>query len=254
MYIDVHAHLGFSQFQNDFNFVIQRLFEANIKKIINVGVDLESSRLYADWAKRYDFMYASIGIHPTESVHANDGDIEVLRSILQDSQKIVAIGEVGLDYYRAYESKKLQTVFFRKQLALAREFKKPVIIHCRDAYLDVYEILQEEGISKALFHCYSGSLDFAQKAWESGYFLSFTGIITYPNALNLRTVVREVPLDRFMIETDCPFLAPQKYRGKRNEPAFLPEIAAQIAQEKNMPLEEVAAFAFENSCRFFALS
>lgn len=256
MYIDTHAHLDFPEFRDDFDAVLERLKAANVVKIINVGVDLSSSERYAEWSKQYDWMYAAIGLHPSETAIFTDFTDDILskfRELTSSFSKVVAIGEIGLDYYRHRVPKEQQKEAFRKQLRLARELQKPVIIHCRDAYEDVYAILVEEKMQDVVFHCFTGSLEFARQVWDKGWMTSFTGIVTYPNALTLHEVVRAVPLDRCMVETDCPFLAPQRYRGKRNEPAYVVEVVQKIAELKNSPLEVVAKAAYENSLRFFGL-
>lgn len=253
MYIDTHAHLDFPEFRDDFDAVLERLKAANVVKAINVGVDLPSSQRYAQWSKQYDWMYAAIGIHPSETAIFTHDIFSKFHEIASSFSKVVAIGEIGLDYYRNRVPKEQQKEAFRKQLRFAKEIRKPVIIHCRDAYEDVYAILVEEKMQDVVFHCFTGSLEFASRVWDKGWMTSFTGIVTYPNALTLHEVVRAVPLDRFLVETDCPFLAPQRYRGQRNEPSYVVEVVEKIAELINSPLEVVAKSAYENSLRFFGM-
>lgn len=287
MYIDTHAHLYFPSFEPDFQDVIDRMKKAKVDKVINIGVDLESSKKSIEMSRKFDGMYAAIGIHPTESSQWNDEILEMLRDLVLNAHEgnvhhcsdtenvrntnresdfkknnnaskrmVVAIGEVGLDYYRLpsddVQSKEFQKNVFRKQIRLARELHLPIIIHCRDAYEDTFRVLFEEGADKVVFHCFSGDLSFARKLWENGYYTSFTGIITYPNAHALREVVKAAPLDRIMVETDCPFLSPQSHRGKRNEPSFLPEIVKKIEEIKNR--ENLSESIFQNSEFFYQLS
>jgi TatD DNase family protein len=254
MYIDTHAHIYFPQFQDDFDAVMQRFQSSGVVKIINVAVDLKSSHQCVDLADRYDDMYATCGVHPTEAEYFDVSHIDTMRNLIANHRKIVAIGEIGLDFFRNPDSRGLQEEVFRAQLCLARELALPVAVHCREAYEDALQILEKEKIEKAVFHCFAGNLSIAEKIWDCGFFTSFTGIVTYPNACDLHEVARHAPIDRCMVETDCPFLAPQRYRGQRNEPSFLPEIVRKIAELRNISVEQFSKVVYQNSLNFFKLN
>lgn len=261
MLIDTHAHLMFPEFKDDLENVLARAREAGLVKIVNVGCSKESSSQAVEMAKADpadggDFLYATLGLHPYDALDISD---ELLAKwekwIIEDKKnvvkKIVAIGETGLDYFKAKVGHAEQRGAFRKQLKLASKVNLPVIIHNREADMECLEILKESAGARAVFHCFGSSLEFAEKVWEAGFMTSFTGIMTYPNAKDLRDVVKGVPLDKFMVETDCPYLAPQAYRGKRNEPAYVLETAKMIADIRSIELAEVEKLAVENSKKFF---
>lgn len=259
--IDTHAHLMFPQFKDDFESVIKRAREAGVSKIINVGCDEESSAQAMKMAKEYDFLYATVGLHPYDAEKASQEIFdEWERVILGDGRgaenasalkRMVAIGETGLDYVKAEASQEKQKQSFRMHLELAEKVNLPVVVHNRGADEDCFELLQQFPKVRAVFHCYASNLEFARKVWEAGYFTSFTGIITYPSAADLRVVVRNVPMDKFLVETDCPFLAPQKYRGKRNEPAYVAEVVECIAEVKGISIEKVDEVSTNNALKFF---
>jgi TatD DNase family protein len=262
----------FPEFKDDLSQILSRAWEAGVSKIVNVGCSKEASKqavemAKADMASGGDFLYATLGLHPYDVFDATDELIEEWEKwILEDQnsgrKRIVAIGEIGLDYYvrhgdRADNSpilsvpKEKQKEGFIKQLEFAVRVGLPVIIHNREADEDTFEILRKFPKARCVFHCFGSNLEFAKKVWVAGFMTSFTGVITYPNASNIREVVKEVPMDKFMVETDCPYLAPQVYRGKRNEPSYVVEVAKMIAEVKGISLEEVQRVATENSERFF---
>lgn len=271
MIIDTHAHLMFSEFKDDLGNVLAAARAAGVEKIVNVGCSVESSRQAVEMAKSNivggDFLYATLGLHPYDALDATDelmGKWEKL--VLEDRgsgrKKIAAIGEIGLDYFKAKIGHDEQKKAFRKQLKLAAKVGLPVIVHNREADEDCLEILKEflgGGVSgdqnslKVVFHCFGSNLEFARKVWAAGFMTSFTGVITYPGAKDLREVVRNVPMDKFMVETDCPYLAPQCYRGKRNEPAYVVEVAKMIAELKGMKFDEVVKIAMINTKNFFQI-
>lgn len=232
MLIDCHAHLHVKEFDSDRDAVIERALGAGVSKIINVGFDAEGNFAALALAKKYDFMYATMGIHPHLASEWNDQVGAKIYETAKREEKVIALGEMGLDYYKNFQPKELQKNVFRAQLKLARELELPVIIHCRDAFDDVFAILKEEKIERVLLHCFTGTETEAAEAWRRGYYTAFTGIITYPSAGALREVVKKCPPDRLIIETDCPFLAPQGKRGERNEPAFLSETFKQVCDLK----------------------
>lgn len=266
MLIDTHAHLFWESFQQDFDDVIDRAIQAGLSTIINVGVDLETSQLSVNLKSDKIQFYSSIGIHPTdtqifncysdESIHnyiKEVGDI-----YLKNISKVIAVGECGLDYnFRDFASfnphaidqlKQLQKKLFKSQIELSKKLDLPLLIHCRDAWSDIFNNLQD---TKGLFHTFTGSMADAKKALDLGYYLSFSGIITYPKNEYLREIVKNTPLDRILTETDCPFLPPQGKRGQRNEPANIKEIVQLIAEEKELSFAAVADQVFQNATKLF---
>lgn len=251
--IDCHAHLHTSPFDTDREQAIKRAFDAGVKTLINVGFDVEGNYKSCVLARQYDTMYATIGIHP-HGVDEWNSDVEQgMRELLKREEKIIALGEMGLDYFKNLQPRELQISVFQAQLKLADEFDLPVIIHCRDAFDDLFEILRKFSNIRVLLHCFTGTLEHARYAWEKGYYTAFTAIITYPSAVSLREIVAIAPLDKIVIETDCPYLAPQKYRGQRNEPAFLFEVLAEISRVKNIDIPSLEKGLAENTKRLFGI-
>ena len=260
MIIDTHAHLDFSQFGNkaseSLNYekieeVIKRAEQAGVKKIINIGCNYQSSKNSVDLSKRFEQLYATLGFHPCDVEEMTDAILEKFKEMAKNEPKVIGIGEVGLDYFHKDVPKEKQIEAFKKQISLARELELPLIVHCRDAYQDTLQVIDEEKPTNLVFHCYSGDLRFAEELWNRGYFTSFTGIITYPNVYELLEVVKECPMDKFMVETDCPFLAPQAYRGKTNEPAYTTEVVRKIAEVKGKGFKEIERLSTENARSFF---
>src|SRR3989338_2063374 len=238
--IDTHAHLEMPQFDGDRDEVIKRTVESGISLIIDVGSDLSGSRTALELARRYDFIYASAGIHPHEGKGVTIETYKEVRKLLSDP-KVVAVGEIGLDYYKDYSPRDIQQREFINQIRIAKEFKKPVIVHSRDAREDTLKILKDEKVSEigGIMHCFSGDEEMARRCMDMGFYISFAGPVTYPNAERLRSVVKSIPTNRLLTETDCPYLAPQQMRGKRNEPAYVRYVAEKIAEVKGLSLEDV---------------
>lgn len=258
MLIDTHAHLMFKEFEGDLDEVLAKAKAAGVGKIINIGCDVKSSEAAVKMASEYENLYATVGLHPYDAALATEDLMEEWKKLILENKKIVAVGECGLDYFKAEVPKDVQKHAFRLQIDLAKSAKVPLIVHCREAYDDCLEILDEKldknGFDgRVVFHCYSGTLDFAQKLWKRGIFTSFTGIVTYPNAKDVQEVAKEVPMHLFMVETDCPYLAPQAHRGNRNEPAYVLEVAKKIAELKNVSLEEIMEISAKNSEKFFGI-
>ncbi len=257
MIIDTHAHLMFKQFKGKIPDIISRAKDAGVGKIINVGCDFESSAQAVAMLEMDECLYATLGLHPYDSEQATEELMAAWEKLCNENKRIVAIGECGLDYFKAKVSKDLQKKAFRMQLELARKVSLPVIIHNRDADSDCLDILKEFDGSdgkprvNAVFHCFGSDVNFARMVWYNKYMTSFTGIITYPNAEDLRAVVDEVPMKYFMVETDCPYLAPQKYRGQDNEPSYVTEVVKKIAEIKEIPESEVIRMSTENAHQFF---
>lgn len=257
-FIDSHCHLDFPKFHRDLEEVINRTFEAGAIALINVGVNLSTSRSSVRLASRYQSIYASVGVHPHDAKTLSEATLDGLRALASDP-KVVAIGEIGLDYYRNLSAQTVQRKTFSAQLKLALEVNKPVIIHCRDAYGDVLNILDEYylpavgGRLPGVIHSFSSGVRYAQEFLKRGFYVGFNGMVTYPGNEQLVEAVKITPLDKLLIETDAPFLAPQAYRGQRNEPRYVMEVAKEIAQIKNISLDEVCQIATDNARRLFNL-
>lgn len=252
--IDTHAHLHVKEFDADRTAVIERAKAAGLTTIINVGFDVEGNFQAIALAKKHEFMFATMGVHPHLASDWNDQVGAKMLETCKREEKIVALGEMGLDYFKNFQSKEIQEKAFRAQLKLAKVLDLPVIIHCRDAFRDTFKILDEEDVSRVLLHCFTGTMEEAEEGFRRGYFMAFTGIITYPSAQALRAVVRNCPLNRLFTETDCPFLAPQSHRGERNEPSFLPEIVATIAKEKRISHTELQSSIVSNVKELFNIA
>lgn len=249
--IDSHAHLDFPPFDPDREAVIARARAVGMVAILNVGADLESSRASVALAQQYDFIYAAVGIHPHDAKTLTPAVLEELRHLARHP-KVVAIGEIGLDYYRDLSPRPVQRQAFAEQLALAAELGLPVVIHSRDALDDLLSILRGWAGSGVL-HSYSGGPERLEEVLGLGLSIGISGPVTFPNAHRLRAVAARVPLDRLLIETDCPYLTPEPYRGRRNEPAYVWYVAGAVARERGMPAEEVARITTENAAHLFHL-
>ncbi len=252
MFIDTHCHLDFPQFNQDRGEVIKRSKEEGIEYIINIGSSLQGSIDSLELSEKYDFIYAAIGIHPHE---ADNFDKKIENSIreLAKKDKVVAIGEIGLDYYKNYSKAENQKPLFISLLKLAKELDRPVVIHSRQAQIDTLKIVKEQMPVKAVVHCFSGDADFLKASLDLGFFVSFTCNITYKNAQALRIIVKETPLEKILLETDAPYLAPEGLRGRRNEPAFIKLLAEEIAGIKEIGVEEVAKVTTANAKLFFGV-
>ncbi|MBU2591684.1 MAG: TatD family hydrolase [Nitrospinota bacterium] len=253
-FIDTHAHLDMEQFDIDRDEVIERSTNSGITAIINVGTDVEGSMRSVVLAESYPQIYATVGAHPHNAEGLFESDYDTLRELLS-RDKVIAVGETGLDYFKNYSPADVQQEAFRRQIRLAIEINKPLIVHTRDAKEDTLKILEEEGAERVggVIHCYSGDLDMARRCLETGFFISFTGVITYPKAEELREIVKEIPLDRLLIETDCPYLAPQQFRGERNEPSYVRFVAEKMAEIKGISEEELSRQLFTNVAKLFGI-
>jgi len=251
--VDTHAHLDAGQFRADLEAVMDRALANGVGTILTVGCDLASSRASVDLAARYDRVWASVGIHPHDAASADATALAELAQ-LAGSGKVVAIGETGLDFYRDRAPRDLQHQAFRAQIRLARQLGKPLIVHDRDAHDDVVAILRDEGASEVggVMHCFSGDLALARECIALGFFISFAGPLTYPNS-TLRSVAAALPVDVMLVETDCPYLAPQPWRGKRCEPAQVRATAEALAALKGLSLDDVARVTSLNALRLFGI-
>ncbi len=254
-FIDTHAHLDHHQYDEDRQQTIQRALESGISHMITIGCDLASSRASVELARQHLAIFAAVGIHPHDAVELDDKALEVLEDLARENSKVVAIGEIGLDFYRDRSPRDIQIHAFRQQIRLARKVGLPVIVHDRDAHQEVLEILRQEKAAETggVLHCFSGDLIMAQACIELGFYLSFPATITYPKNDALREVVKSIPTERLLMETDCPYLAPQPLRGKRNEPALLRHTAEQIAHIKGLSVEDVARITNLNAYRLFGI-
>ncbi len=252
MLVDSHAHLDDRSYDADREAVIDRARRNGLHRIVTVGTDHESCERAVAIAEKNDFIYAALGYHPHESDRYMNDDLSKLRALCT-STKVVAIGETGLDYAKKFASVENQKVLFRRHIALARELGKPVVIHCRDAHADTRAILREEKVDRGVIHCFSGNADDARDYISLGFYCSIAGPVTFANADRLRETVRGIPLDRLLVETDCPLLTPVPHRGKRNEPAYVTEVARRIAAVRGMSYEELCAATTENALRVFGL-
>ncbi len=240
MFTDAHAHLSFPQFDADRDAVIMRLQESRLSILINPGTDVQTSAGAIAMAQALPFVYANVGLHPGDVNHFDLKDLDKLES-LSYHEKVVAIGEIGLDYHYPDHNKALQETCFREMLRLAKRRDLPVVIHTRDAWADTFRILEEEKSSnlRGMMHCFSGGIDEAKRCLQLGFKISIPGTITFKKS-TLPAVVAALSLEDLLTETDCPWLAPTPHRGKRNEPAFVVEVAKKIAEVKNLDIEVVA--------------
>jgi TatD DNase family protein len=251
MLIDTHCHLDFSQFDNDREKVIQRAIKNKVNRIITIGTDLNSSQKAIELAEKFAVIYAAVGIHPNDCTGFEDINYDQLKA-LSAHNKVVALGEIGLDYYRMSIPVKQQHEIFRKQVKVAHSLKLPVIIHNRDAHNDLYNILLEENAAEisGVMHSFTGDVQFLESVLALNFYISFTGAITFKNA-NYDAIIDKVPLERLLLETDSPFLTPVPFRGKRNEPAYIKYIAEKIAQVKKISVAELAKITSENAKNLF---
>lgn len=253
MLIDTHSHLHVKEFDADRAQVIERAREAGVD-FIAVGFEPEGNTAAAALAAQYNTFWTA-GIHPHHADLATDENLQRIAELKKEQRglRLVALGEMGLDYYKNFQPREIQRDAFRKQLTLSRELKLPVIIHCRDAFSETLELLNEEKITEAVFHCFAGTIDEAEECWRRGYYTSFTGICTYPKAENVRAAIAKATLSKIMIETDCPFLPPQSHRGRRNEPAYLRETFKKISEIREIPELELEKILYENTLKFFRI-
>lgn len=255
MLIDTHTHLDDARYNEDREAVIIRAREAGVEAFVTIGCDLMTSQAAVALADRFPFVYASIGVHPHEAKHVRDGWYDEFRSLTKN-KNVVAYGEIGLDYHYNHSSPKEQRDRFHEQIQLARELALPVIIHTRAAQEDTITILKEEKASEVggVFHCFSGDAWLAKEALDLGFHLSFSGILTFQNAAPLREIAKNTPLDRVLIETDCPYLTPVPYRGKRNEPAYVSQVAKQLASLSDKSSDEIAERTSGNARKLFKIA
>lgn len=253
MLFDTHAHYDDERFDEDREALLNAMPEKGVGLIVNPGCDLPSSRMAVDMAQKYDFLYAAVGIHPENCGDFAPAMTDGLRALAK-APKVVAIGEIGLDYYWAENPpRELQQEVLRRQLALAQELRLPVIIHDRDAHADTLAIVREFPQVTGVFHCFAGSVEMAQALIKMGWMLSFNGAATFKNAKKAPEVIAAVPLEKLMIETDAPYLTPVPHRGERNDSSYVRFVAEKIAEIKGISAEEVEKATWENGKAFFGI-
>ncbi len=252
---DTHAHLDDDVYEADRDDMIRRARLAGVAHILNAGYNLESSQRAIELADEYDLIYAAVGIHPHDAAKAGPRYLYEMER-LAAHPKVVAVGEMGLDYYRNLSPRLVQRRVFQEQLALAKKLNKPVIIHDRDAHGDIMGILRREGLgpSGGVMHCYSGSWEMAVECIEMGFYISIAGPVTFPKAPKLKDIAARIDPDRLLIETDAPYLTPLPHRGKRNEPAYVLFTAEEIARLRGIKTEELARICTENGRRLFRIA
>ncbi|MBG9453951.1 hydrolase TatD [Lysinibacillus sphaericus] len=254
MFIDTHVHLNADQYEEDLQEVIDRALEAKVETMVVVGFDRKTIEKTMQLVEQYDFVYGVIGWHPVDAIDCRQEDLDWIEE-LAAHPKIVGIGETGLDYYWDKSPKDVQQALFRKQIHLAQKLNLPIIIHNRDATGDVIQILREENAASVggVMHCFSGSVETAHECIAMNFMISLGGPVTFKNARMPKEVATEIPVEHLMIETDAPYLAPHPYRGKRNEPAFVPLVAEEIARLKGLTIEEIAQVTTTNAKKFFKI-
>ncbi len=252
MYFESHAHYDDKQFSEDIEELVEAMRQEQIAAIINVGADMKSSVKAVELSKKYDFMYASVGVHPHDVVKMLDSDIDILMG-LAAYNKVVAIGEIGLDYHYENSPKEVQKLWFREQINLAKAMELPIIVHSREASKDTYDIIKESRAYDVggVVHCFSGSREMAECYIHLGFYIGVGGVVTYKNAKTLKEVVKAIPLDYLLIETDAPYLAPVPNRGQRNDSRNLKYIAEEIAKIKEISVQEVIDKTYENGKKLF---
>lgn len=253
-YIDTHVHLNADQYDEDLQEVIDRALAANVEKMIVIGFDRKTIERAMKLIEDYDFLYAVIGWHPVDAIDCTEEDLQWIEALAKHP-KVVGIGETGLDYYWDKSPKEIQEYWFRKQIHLAQKLQLPIIIHNREATADVVRILQEENAASVggIMHSFSGSVETANECIKMNFMIGLGGPVTFKNARQPKEVATEIPLQYLLIETDAPYLTPHPYRGKRNEPSYVPLVAEEIARLKELPVEEVARKTTENAKRFFKI-
>lgn len=248
---DSHSHLNDEKFDEDRDKIIQEIYNSGVTYFITAGYSVESSKKAIEIAEKYDFIYATAGVSPNDIPQTKEElwkSLAEIKELLKNNKKIVAVGEIGLDYYWNTENKNLQTIAFVEQIKIANEFELPIVIHTREAVMDTIQILKENNVKhKGVFHCCPQNRELIKEALKLGFYISFAGPITFKNSKNAKEMIELVPMDRLLIETDSPYLAPEPVRGTRNTPANVRYIAQKIADVKNISLEEVAKITMQNT-------
>ena len=248
MFVDTHCHITRNDY-SDIPFLIDKIRKSGVNKIIVNGCDMESNLEVLELTKKYDIVYGAIGFHPTELDNFNENDLMWLEKHIDDD-KIVALGEIGLDYHYDNIDKEKENYVFKKQLEIAKKHNKPVIVHSRDAIQDTFDILKKYDL-KGSIHCFSGSLEMAREFIKCGYLIGVGGVVTYKNAKNIVNVIKNIDLEYILLETDSPYLTPEPYRNLKNDSSYIPLIARKIAEIKDEPLEVIEKTTSENAMGLF---
>ena len=254
MFIDTHVHLNADQYEEDVEEVIERAREAGVTKMVVVGFDRKTITKAMELVEQYPFLYAVVGWHPVDAIDCTEEDLAWIES-LAEHPKVVAIGEMGLDYHWDKSPKDIQQQLFRKQIQLAKRVKLPIVIHNRDATADVVRILEEEDAKEVggIMHAFGGSVETAQQCIDMNFYISLGGTVTFKNAKAPKKIAAEIPLEKLLVETDAPYLTPHPYRGKRNEPFYVTLVAEEIARIKEISVEEVASVTTKNALNLFQI-
>ena len=253
MLFDTHAHMDDQAFREDRKALLDSYPQQGIGLIMNPGCSLASSRNVDKLTREYDFLYGAVGSHPDLAAEVNEADLEEYRMLCKQNPKIKAIGEIGLDYHYEDIPRDIQKKAFRMQMELARERNLPVIVHERDAHEDGMKIVEEFPDVTGVFHCYSGSYEMAKWLIARGWYIGFTGVLPFKNARKAIEVASQIPLDRIVLETDCPYMAPEPFRGKRNDPGKIYRMAEKLAEIRGLSVEEIQAITMENGKRLYRL-
>ncbi|MBQ8615705.1 MAG: TatD family hydrolase [Clostridia bacterium] len=251
--IDSHCHLTDKQYENEVDKIVSNFLQVGVEKVITIGYDPQHNLKAIELSNKYDCVYCAIGIHPDDCAKYNEQELEKL--LINKNNKLVAVGEIGLDYFHNKDNKDKQKRVFESQIMLANKYKLPIVIHCRDAYGDTLEILKKYAPFKfgAVMHCYSGSWEYAKELLKLGVKFSFTGTVTYKNAKNVQEVAKNLPIDSFFFETDSPYLTPTPYRGQRNEPKHVVEVAKFVAELRDLPYKELEKITDNSAKSLFNL-
>ena len=253
MLFDTHAHMDDRRFDADREVVLQGLNEKGVALVMNPGCSLESSRNAIALAEKYPFVYAAVGSHPDVADEVNEAVLEEYKKLCKLHPKVKAIGEIGIDYHYEDIPRELQLKAFRMQMELAREVQLPVIVHEREAHEDGMAVVREFSDVTGVFHCYSGSAEMAAQLVDKGWYIGFTGVITFKNARKAIETIERIPLERIVLETDCPYMAPEPFRGKRNDPGYMFRMAEKLAEVKGISVEEAQAVTMENGKRLYRI-
>ena len=253
MLFDTHAHMDDHAYDEDRQQLLENLPGQGLELVMNPGCSLESSRNVDKLTREYDFLYGAVGSHPDVADEVNEAVLDEYRMLCKQNSKIKAIGEIGLDYHYEDIPRDIQKQAFRMQMELARELKLPVIVHERDAHEDGMKIVEEFPEITGVFHCYSGSYEMAKWLIDRGWYIGFTGVLTFKNARKAVDVASRIPLDRLVLETDCPYMSPEPFRGKRNDPGKLYRMAERLAELRGLSLEEIHAITLENGKRLYRI-
>ena len=250
---DTHSHYNDKAFNEDLESVLDKVKNAGVTRLVCIGYNLKSSKQAVELAKKYDFIYATCGISPNDINENSLEELEEIYELAKNNKKVVAIGEIGLDYYWNKENKEAQKELFIRQIELANKLDLPITIHSRDAHTDTIDVLnQVKCDNTGIFHCCPLNVELIKEGLKLGYYISFSGVITFKNA-KPELAIKEVPMDRLLIETDCPYMAPEPYRGKRNDSSYVIEMAKKLAEEKGVDLEKIAKITYDNAMKVYKI-